>query len=196
MTGPARLPAPAAVGDIIPGDPPVPITVWNVPAARTGESMSIALAERLIANFTHGRRLVLDLTRGEQVAAAARAARRRYARHTARDLAGDADRAALIVAGWPQHHTQPGPFLADCAARTMVGGCVAVVLDEVELTVNQVLIAAARAAGLTYLQHIVAAHELSDRRGQLRADGTHLRVHRDVLIFSNAPGVRSAATGG
>jgi hypothetical protein len=186
MTEPTRMPAPAAVGDIVAGDPPVPITVWYVPAARAGETMSITLAERLVANFTHGRRLVLDVTRGEQLAAATRAARRRYARHTAQDLATGTDLAALVVTGWPQEDIEPEAFLGDCVARLMVGGCVAVVLGAGALTVNQVLIAAARTAGLTYLQHIVAAHELSDRHGQVRADGTHLPVHGDVLIFARA----------
>jgi hypothetical protein len=195
MTEPTRMPAPEAVGDIVPGDPPVPITVWYVPAARPGETMSITLAERLVANFTHGRRLVLDVTRGEQLANAARAARRRYARYTAQDLSTGTDLAALIVAGWPQEYTEPTAFLADCATRLMAGGCVAVVLGAGALSVNQVLIGAARAAGLTYLQHIVAAHELSDRRGQLRADGTHLPVHGDVLIFARAR-TRSAVADG
>jgi hypothetical protein len=184
MSEPTRMPAPRAVGDIVPGDPPVPITVWYVPAARAGETMSITLAERLVANFTHGRRLVLDVTCGEQLATATRTARRRYARHTAQDLGTGTDLAALVVAGWPQEHTEATAFLADCAARLMAGGCVAIVLGAGALTVNQVLIAAARTAGLTYLQHIVAAHELSGRHGKLRADGTHLPVHSDVLIFA------------
>ena len=184
MTEPTRRPAPPAVGDIVPGEPPVPITVWHVAAAPASETMSRLLAERLVANFTHGRGLILDLTTGDQVARAARAARRRYARHTADDLATDPRRAELIVAGWPLGSTTADPFLVDCAARLMVGGCVAVVLGAVELTVNQVLIAAARAAGLTYLQHIVAAHDLTERRGQL-AKGTHLSVHTDVLIFAS-----------
>jgi hypothetical protein len=76
-------------------------------------------------------------------------------------------------------------LLADCAQRLMVGGCVAVVLHAAELTVNQVLIAAARAAGLTYLQHVVAAHDLTAPRGYLDG-GTHQRVHTDVLIFRSS----------
>jgi hypothetical protein len=184
MTEPIRTPAPEAVGDIVAGEPPVPITVWHVPAARAGESISITLAERLIMNFTLGRRLVLDLTNGEQLSRATHAARRRYARHQPDDLTTGDGRAALIVSAWPITHTAAGDLLADCAARLMVGGCVAVVLGAGELTVNQLLIAAARTAGLTYLQHIVAAHDLTERRGQLGEDGNHLRVHSDVLIFA------------
>lgn len=196
MTEPIRNPAPDAVGDIVPGEPPVPITVWQVAAARADETMSITFAERLVANFTHGRRLILDLTDGEQVSRAAHSARRSYARHTADDLRTDPRRAELIVAGWPLESVDADPFLVDCAARLMAGGCVAVVLSAVELTVNQLLIAAARAAGLTYLQHIVAAHDLIERRGQLTDGGAHLSVHSDVLIFaSSSAGLRGSADG-
>jgi hypothetical protein len=195
MTEPIRIPAPDAVGDIVAGEPPVPITVWHVPAPHPGDTMSITLADRLVRNFTHGRRLVLDLTSGEQLARAARAARRRHVRRTPQDLAGDLRRAALVVAGWPLGRTEPVPFLLDCAQRVMVGGCVAVVLRAAELTVNQVLIAAARKAGLTYLQHIVAAHDLTGQRGQLD-NGTHLSVHSDVLVFnSSLDALRGSADG-
>jgi len=138
---------------------------------------------------------VLDLTVGEQFARAARAARRRHARHTPQDLASEIRRAALVVTGWPLGDTDAPTFLADCAQRVMVGGCVAVVLRAAELTVNQVLIAAARAAGLTYLQHIVAAHDLTAPRGQLD-NGAHLSVHSDVLIFaSSLDALRGSADG-
>jgi hypothetical protein len=196
MTEPIRLPAPDAVGDIVAGDPPVPITVWYVPAARAGETMSSNLAERLVVNFTHGRRLIIDLTVGDQIARAASTARRRYTQYTAQELGADIRRGELLVAGWPQQRIEPEPFFADCAGRVMVGGCVAIVLRAGALTVNQVLIGAARAAGLTYLQHIVAAHELTDRRGQLRADGTHLPVHSDVLVFSSSLSAHSGGTDG
>ncbi|MBX7267563.1 hypothetical protein KIF24_17005 [Micromonospora sp. Llam7] len=196
MAEPIRIPAPDAVGDIVAGEPPVPITVWHVPAPHPGDTMSITLADRLVRNFTHGRRLVLDLTSGEQLARAARAARRRHARHTPQDLSGDIRRASLVVAGWPLERTEPVPFLADCAQRVMAGGCVAMVLGAAELTVNQVLIAAARAAGLTYLQHIVAAHDLTGQRGQLGDGGTHLSVHSDVLVFSSSQdALRGSADG-
>jgi len=187
MTEPIRMPAPEPIGDVIPGQPPVPITVWHVPAARAGETVSLALAERLVMNFTHGRRLVIDLTEGEQLAQAVAAARRRHVRHDPADLAHGTERAALIVLGWPDPHAHTEPYLTACAARLMLGGCVAVVLDGIDIGVNQVLIAAARAAGLTYLQHLVIAHDLTERHGQVGAGGTHLRVHSDVLIFNRSP---------
>lgn len=180
------MPAPQAVGDIVPGQPPVPITVWHLPAARAGETLSLALAERLVMNFTHGRRLVIDLTHGEQLARASDAAHRRYVRYRPVDLANRSVRAALIVAGWPVKDMHAEPLLAGCAARLMAGGCTAIVLDTADLLVNQVLIAAARTAGLTYLQHIVIAHDLTGRRGQLHDGDTHLRVHTDVLVFTKS----------
>jgi hypothetical protein len=184
MTEPIRTtPAPEAVGDIVAGEPPVPITVWYVPAASAGETMPDPLAERLVANYTHQRKLIIDLTVGEQLARAVTTARRRHVRHRPADLASGKGRAALIVSGWPVGQAGADDLLADCAARLVVGGSVAVVVRTGDFTVNQLLIAAARAAGLTYLQHIVAAHDLSGRRGQLGDGGTHLRVHTDVLIF-------------
>jgi len=192
MTESIRTPAPEAVGDIVAGEPPVPISVWYVPAARTGETMSFPLAERLVANYTHPRKLVLDLTTGEQLARAVTAARCRHMRHRPADLASGKGRAALIVSGWPVGQAGADDLLADCASRLVVGGCVAVVVRTGDFTVNQVLIAAARAAGLAYLQHIVAAHDLSGRRGQLGDGSTHLRVHTDVLIFHRS---RSAQRG-
>ena len=56
MTEPVRIPAPDAVGDVVPGEPPVPITVWHVPAPHEGDTMSVTLADRLVRNFTTGRR--------------------------------------------------------------------------------------------------------------------------------------------
>lgn len=125
MSEPTRTPAPPAVGDVVPGEPPVPITVWHVSDARPGETVSVALAARLVLNFTHGGGLVLDLTDGEQVQRATTAARRRYERRRPADLASGEGRAALIVSGWPLDNTTGGPYLADCAARLLVGGCVA-----------------------------------------------------------------------
>jgi hypothetical protein len=183
MTEHLPTPAPDAVGDIVAGELPVPVTVWHVPAARAGETMSGPLAERLVANYTHPRTLIIDLTDGEQMARAVSTARRRHQRCRPANLASGRGRAALIVTGWPVRHATAEDLLADCAARLAAGGCAAVVLNTGDFTVNQLLIAAARAAGLTYLQHIVAAHDLTGRRGQLPTGGTHLRVHTDVLIF-------------
>jgi hypothetical protein len=146
---------------------PVPITVWHVPTARPGETMSLPLAQRLIVAYTRGRRLILDLTIGEQLARSAHALRRRHARHTS--VKGPR-RAALIVTAWPLDGADPTTVIAGCQVRLMSAGCLAVVQRGVDYTVNQTMIAAAHDAGLTYRDHIVGVH----------AD---LRVHADVLVF-------------
>ncbi|WP_330186088.1 hypothetical protein KZZ52_33665 [Dactylosporangium sp. AC04546] len=157
-TSATRPAAPEAIGDIVAGQPPVPISVWYLPAAPAGDTMSLAVAERLVMNYTHGRRLVVDLTSGNQLAQAVIAARRGYRRCRPAELADAARPASLVVAGWPAEDLTAQLLLAGSAARLMAGGCVVVVLDGADLLINQVLIAAAYAAGLTYLQHIVVAH--------------------------------------
>ncbi|WP_229070801.1 hypothetical protein [Actinoplanes sp. DH11] len=154
-------PAPA------PGAALVPIEVWQVPAAPRGETMSLRLAQRLIVNFTRRRNLVLDLTGGEQLARVARTSRRRHARHTAATLGAPYLSAALIVAAAPG---DPAIFFADCATRLLAGGHAVVVLDGIDFTVNPRLIAAARTAGLAYVQHLVGAAERE--------------LHTDVLVFA------------
>jgi hypothetical protein len=183
MTESIRVPAPAPIGDIVAGAPPVPITVWYVPAAPIACTMSTPLALRLIANFTHPRALIIDITEGDQVAQAASLASRTHRRHQPSDLASGRRPAALIVSGWPAGQASASDYLGNCAARLSAGGCVAVVITTGEATVNRILIRAARFAGLTYLQHVVAAHDLSTRHGQLSSDGTHISAHSDVLIF-------------
>ena len=76
--------APIPVGDVVPGDPPVPITVWPVPAPNGGETMSHAMGVRLVHNLTHRSDLVIDLSVGPQLARAVVAAGRRSHLHTPR----------------------------------------------------------------------------------------------------------------
>jgi hypothetical protein len=147
---------------------PVPFTVWRLPAARPGETMSLPLAQRLIVVYTRGHRLILDLTIGEQLARSAHALQRRHARRTS--VKGPR-RAAMIVTGWPLPGADPHTVMAGCQLRLAAAGCLAVVLHGVDFGVNQALIAAARDAGLAYRHHIVGVH----------AD---LSVHTDVLVFA------------
>jgi hypothetical protein len=147
---------------------PVPITVWHVPAARTQETMSLLLAQRLIVAYTRGRRLILDLTIGEQLARSAHALHRRHARHTS--VKGPR-RAALIVTAWPLHDADPDTVMAGCHLRLMTGGYLAVAQRGVDFTVNQALITAAGEAGLVYRDHIVGVHH-------------DLTVHTDLVVFA------------
>ncbi|MFC4071919.1 hypothetical protein [Actinoplanes subglobosus] len=137
---------------------PVPITVWHVPAARVGETLSLPLAHRLIVTYTRGRQVILDLTVGEQLAAAADARHRRHTRHRS---AREPDRPALTVA-------------TGADATAVMAGCpirLAVVLPGVDFSVNQTLIAAADDAGLIYRDRVVAVHD-------------DLTVHTDILVFT------------
>jgi hypothetical protein len=184
MTDRQHQQAPVPVGDTVPGDPPVPITFWPVPAPVRGETMSNAMGVRLVHNLTHPADLIIDLTRGPQLARAIIAARRRSHLQDTRQYAWDWQEAPLIVTGWPADEvTTPGEFLGRCRTSLVPGGCVAVLLphgDDVVLPVD--VIVAAKKAGLAYLQHIVAAD-----RQPLRGRQTHLDIHTDVLILTRSP---------
>jgi hypothetical protein len=187
LTPPTADPVPGPIGDVVPGDPPVPITVWHIPRPPAGTTVSAPMARRLIGNYTRPGARVIDLTAGGRLTTA------------------DGEPAALVITGWPA-----GPFtatghLSACALAAQPGGCIAVVITATE-TPDQLgpLVGAARAAGLTYLQHIVVAHHLTARAAANPDDGDrarpsagvegrggpHLRVHTDLLIMrlKNAAG--------
>jgi hypothetical protein len=174
--------APVPVGDTVSGDQPVPITVWPVPAPAQGESMSNAAGVRLVHNFTHPADLIIDLTAGPQLARAIIAARRRSHLQDARPIGWDWHEAALIVTGWPPRDlAEPGDFLNQCRTSLTPGGCVAVLLPHGDVVLPVEVIAAAKKAGLAYLQHIVAADRPPRRGGQ-----TQLDIHTDVLIMTRS----------
>ena len=93
--------APVPVGDVVPGDPPVPITVWPVPAPLPGDTMSNPMGVRLVHNLTHPADLIIDLAAGPQLARAIIAARRRSHLPTPDTTGWGREAAALIVTGWP-----------------------------------------------------------------------------------------------
>src|SRR5262245_36022672 len=82
--------------DVVPGDPPVPITVWRPPAAATG--MSDRLAARLLAAYSRDGDTVYDATADPAFARTAATAGRRTVTRAAR---GTGDLASLALAGWP-----------------------------------------------------------------------------------------------
>jgi hypothetical protein len=155
---------------------PVPITVWHVPAALHGAA-SPQLLRRLTANYGQVGTTVLDV-------APARASAH----------AGDVSSVSLVITRWPQPDVTAGEHLRDCAQHLRPSGCLAVVVPNADIP-DQLgrLVTAARAVGLTYLQHIVAVHQLAASRASagdgrrehpLRARPVRqLRVHTDVLIF-------------
>jgi hypothetical protein len=181
MSDPAHSSAPDPIGEIVPGTPPVPLTVWHVPAPTRWQTLSLPMAQRLVAGFTHRHELVHDLTTGPALARAVSSARRRY---TATRLNHAGEPAMLLVTPWPRPGAEPVEFLAACAGRLRPGGQLALVIATGEVTIHQQLIAAGHAAGLTYLQHYIAAHWLSATGTRLSIHGQHLRVHTDVVILS------------
>ena len=175
--------APVPVGDVVPGDPPVPITVWPVPAPSPGETMSNPLGVRLVHNLTHPADLIIDLTAGPQLARAVIAAHRRS--HPPRPAGWGGEAAALIVTGWPPPADTGTPtvFFGRCRACLLPGGCVAVLLAHGDPTLPVDVVVAAKQAGLSYLQHIVAADQ-----PPVRGQCTQLDIHTDVLILARPTG--------
>lgn len=159
---------------------PVPVTVWPAPAAE-GDVFSPTLAERLLAEYTHRRAAVLDLTESPSLRGAAVASGRRLTQRPLVGVADHTDQVSLVVAGWPLAPGLSAPMvLAFCRARLLRGGCLAVVLYSAEPTAAGELVVVARRSELTYLQHIVAVHaEATPVRG---------RVHTDILVFRNPDG--------
>jgi hypothetical protein len=194
--------------DLVPGDPPVPITVWRTPAG-DGTGLSPRLAARLLAAYTRAGDVVFDATTDQVFARAVDTAARRYATHPTQPT-HDADRdglAALVLAGWPLPGSiDPVIVLGGLGRRLSHRGVLAVVItdpyaDGVPVEVGPP-VSAARAARLSYLQHIVAVHARVDGDhvtvpnpapgaggGEVAArigDGAHLRVHTDLLIFTRS----------
>ncbi|MFI7578301.1 hypothetical protein [Micromonospora sp. NPDC049497] len=174
--------APIPVGDVVPGEPPVPITVWPVPAPHGEETMSNAMGVRLVHNLTHPSDLVIDLAAGPQLARAVIASRRRNHLQAPRQVGWGPEAATLIVTGWPTGDASPVQFFVRCRASLVPGGCVAVLLPHGEVVLPVDVVIAAKRAGLAYLQHIVAA-DRPPRRGQQ----TQLDIHTDVLILTRSP---------
>ncbi|MFI1995305.1 hypothetical protein [Actinoplanes sp. NPDC020271] len=182
MTERKHQQAPVPVGDMVAGDPPVPITVWPVPAPMTGETMSNAMGVRLVHNLTHPSDLITDLTAGPQLARAIIAARRRSHLQDIRAVGWEWYEATLIVTGWPPHEpAEPGEFFDRCRASLVPGGCVAVLLPHGDVVLPVDVIVAAKKAGLAYLQHIVGTDRLP-RPGQQ----TQLDIHTDVLVLTRS----------
>ncbi|MCP2325206.1 hypothetical protein HDA40_003713 [Hamadaea flava] len=178
--------APVPVGDVVPGQVPVPITVWPVPAPRKGDTMSNAMGVRLVHNLTHPGELIIDLADGPQLARAVIAASRRSHLQSARQTGWGKEAARLIVTGWPVDGLTAQEFFTRSRDKLLPGGCVAVLLTH-DVTAPVDVIIAAKQAGLSYLQHIVAADQPPRRRQE-----TLLDIHTDVLILRNS----TPATGG
>jgi hypothetical protein len=169
---------------VVPGEPPVPITVWPVPAPQQGDTMSNGLGVRLVHNLTHPSELIIDLTEGPQLARAIIAARRRSHLQSLRPMGWGREPATLIVTGWPPDpDSTPEEFFARCRATLRPGGCVAVLLPHGDPTMPADVVMAAKSARFSYLQHIVAATDALIRDGNGQLD-----IHTDVLIVTRSAG--------
>ena len=173
--------APVPVGDVVAGDPPVPITVWPVPAPRRGETMSNGLGVRLVHNLTHPGDLIIDLTDGPQLARAIINARRRSHLQSVKTVGWGREPATLIVTGWPATRVLAQEFFQLCQGKLLPGGCVAVLLPHGDPTLPADIVAAAKGVRLAYLQHIVAATDAAVRHGR-----GQLVIHTDVLILTRS----------
>ncbi|TYC20954.1 hypothetical protein FXF52_28685 [Micromonospora sp. MP36] len=168
----------------MPGDPPVPITVWPVPAPQPGETMSTAMGLRLVYNLTHPSDLIIDLTEGPQLAGAILVAHRYRHLQAARAMGWGSEAAMLIVTGWPLAPDAGAlEFFARGRAKLLPGGCLAVLLAHGDPILPVDVVIAGKQAGLSYLQHIVAADQ-PPTRGQR----TQLDIHTDVLVFTQTAG--------
>jgi hypothetical protein len=200
----------------VPGDPPVPITIWRTPASEDGGPLGHPLAARLLAAYTRRGDTVLDATTGEAdgdpvLAGAAAAAGRAHRTIPGRGGNGGYD-AALVVCCWPPPRAgliDPVIALGGLRRRLRPGGVLAAIVPTPPPGAGPAEIGpavrAAAAAGLSYLQHIVALHavlhgedilptpaeaELAAVRA--RASGVaHLPAHTDLLIFTR-PGRANA----
>jgi hypothetical protein len=191
---------PASGVDVVPGDPPVPVNIWRLPAGEDGP-VGARLAARLLAEYTRPKDFVYDNVPSPVLRKAAQAAGRGY--RAASRFQAPTDRAGLAVACWPlaDRRLDPVIVLGGLRRRLKPGGFLAVIITNphpdlggqaaapVELGP---LVAAATAAGLSYLQHIVTMPadggqppEAVSSAGPLAAGGAvHQRVHGDLLVFT------------
>jgi len=193
-------PDPAAGIDVVPGDPPVPVNIWRLPP---GEDIPVGarLAARLIAEYTRPKEFVYDNLPSPVLRKAAHAAARGY--RAASRFQAPTDRAALAVTVWPvaDQWLDPVVVLGGLRRRLRPGGFLAVIVTNPDPDASGdasapvelgPLVAAATAAGLSYLQHIVtmptgghqpAAHPSILAEPAAAIGAAHERVHGDLLVF-------------
>jgi hypothetical protein len=139
--------------------------------------MSAALGYRLVQNLTYPRDLVVDLTIGPQLARAVISSHRRS--QLPRGRLSGREPAALIVAGWPSMRPHLAELTERAVHRLRPGGCLAVVHRHGDPSIQPQIIAAGRAAGLAYLQHIVASTEPV-------GGAEPLPIHSDVILLTRS----------
>jgi hypothetical protein len=194
--------------DVVPGTPPVPITVWRTPSDEPGPHLGPRLAARLLAAYTRPGDTIYDTT-GDPVLRLATTSTGRYY-HLDRSR-GKVQPVALVVTYWPVDDSDLDPVVVYGGLRRRLrpGGILAVILATADGQPADAagLVDVAAAAGLSYLQHIVAVHATAtgdqltppDHAAAPPAPGgpEHIRVHRDLMIFTrSAPAPRSTGLKG
>jgi hypothetical protein len=190
---------------VVPGTPPVPITVWRTPSDEPGPHLGPRLAARLLAAYTRPGDTIYDTTGDPVLRQTATTTGRHYhTSGTSRRSRGQVQPVALVVTGWPTHPDLDPDLVLDpvlvyggLRRRLRPGGILAVVLgtDHSNPPADAAgLVDLAATAGLSYLQHIVVVHAAAtgDRltppdhqAAKLGAGGAaHLKVHRDLMIFT------------
>jgi hypothetical protein len=207
---PAPAPRPAGRG--------LPLSVWpGLPApcghpdtGPCGGPVTTAAAARVIESFSRPGDLIAAPA-GSPAAAAAGAAGRSFRAIPAAALTGRGDRAAWIRPGWPAspadlaiaaHCGHPccaapgdgpggGLLLAACERLLRPGGTLAVITAGPDPAHPGTVVAAARAAGFLYTQHIVLLHAAidGDRLDPGPAAPCGAAAHTDLLVFAK-PGSR------
>jgi len=171
----------AGLLDVVPGDPPVPVSVWRATGSQEPPTspatlyrgLTPRLAARLLAIYTDPGQTVVDTTSDPAVAGAAGAGARRYLNlplppsRRMPDLSGQV---ALILLRWPStgsrlrhdgdgEHPDTQPKLQACADLLHADGHTVVILAPPAGAAYhdhaRTIIPAARQAGLGYLQHLV-----------------------------------------
>jgi hypothetical protein len=183
--------------DVVPGIPPVPITVWRTPSDEPGPHLGPRLATRLLSAYTRAGEAIYDTTGDPVLRQTAASTGRHY--HAHGRTRGTVTPVALAVAAWPiddDRDLDPVVVYGGLRRRLRPGGILAVVLGTGHS--NQPadaagLVDVAAAAGLSYLQHIVAVHAAvtgdrltpPDHSAAVAAPGVpvHTKVHRDLFIF-------------
>ena len=195
--------------DVVPGTPPVPITVWRTPSYEPSPHLGPRLAARLLAAYTRGGDTIYDTT-GDPVLRQATTTTGRH-HHTS---GGGRARAkvqpvALAVTAWPTRDEDsdldPVVVYGGLRRRLRPGGILAVILGTADGQPADAagLVDVAAAAGLSYLQHIVAAHATAAGDQLTPPDhpvatptpgaAAHLKVHRDLMIFTRVGLATSSA---
>ncbi len=204
--------------DAVAGDPHVPLSVWYAPTAgrpvaadAPGDGWPAWLACQTLAGLVSPGDLVVDLDRDDALRVAAMNEQCRYLpvgdEAAPRHLGHIAGQARLVALRWPRHADPAADAPAEVHATVdLLRGCRLLLAGDGYVAVALIpppgdrpfadpagpVLAAAPAAGLGYLQHLVWLDPplVGDRVAvdpapppRPQPDGRHRRVHRDVVVL-------------